>query len=152
MFMIDLGAESFYSTLGISPEATPSEVRMAHNRVTGEIERQRQRARTPEEKRALEERLRELNAIGDCLSKPEGRAKYDAENAHLTFFVIRPVAAPAFGQRDIRLRWVHRVMRDFVLQKGGALDPLTDLERTDFAADFTPNDLLDGLMKGRRTD
>lgn len=52
MFMIDLGAESFYSTLGISPEATPQEVRMAHNRVTGEIERQRQRARTPEEKRA----------------------------------------------------------------------------------------------------
>jgi curved DNA-binding protein CbpA len=151
MFMIDLGVESFYSALGITPEAGPQEIRIAQSKTTGDLQRLQQRARTPEEKRSIEERLQQLNAIGDRLSNPQLRAEYNRENAHLTFFVVRPVAAPAFQEREVRLRWVHRLARDFLLDCGESVDPLTDLERSDFTADFTPNDILDDLLRfGRK--
>lgn len=150
IFMIDLGAQSHYSVLGIAPDAEAKEIRESQNRIIGDLKRQFGMART-EERRAIEERLKNINAIGDELSRPATRQAYDARNAHLTFFVVRKAVAPILEDRELRLRWVHKAVRDFLIQKGETMEPLADLERTDFSADFSPNQMLDAiLLSGRR--
>jgi curved DNA-binding protein CbpA len=147
MFMVDLGALSFYSILGILPHADMREIREGQNRKFRDIERRRLNTSDPEERRTLEDQLREINTIGDTLSSPAKRQQYDRDNAHLTFFVLCRAAAPAFDERDLRLEWMHRAVRDFLARKGERVDPITDLERTDFAADFTDNALLDRMLE-----
>lgn len=150
IFMIDLGAQSHYSVLGIAPDAEAKEIRESQNRIIGDLKRQFGMART-EERRAIEERLKNINAIGDELSRPATRQAYDARNAHLTFFVVRKAVAPILEDRELRLRWVHKAVRDFLIQKGETMEPLANLERTDFSADFSPNQMLDAiLLSGRR--
>lgn len=152
MFMIDLGVESHYSLLGVDPEASPKDIREAKTRIAGDLERQRQRARTPDERRSLEERMVRINAAGDTLAHPQKRGTYDGENTHLTFFVVRKAAAPALEEREVMLRWVHQAIRDFLSSNGEEVDPLSDLERWDFRADFTPNELLERLeSRGRQS-
>jgi len=51
------------------------------------------------------------------------RRQYDKDNAHLTFFVLCRAAAPAFDERDLRLQWMHRAVRDFLARKGEPVDP-----------------------------
>jgi hypothetical protein len=38
-------------------------------------------------------------------------------------------------------------VRDFLHERGEVVAPITDLERTDFTADFTPNELLEHLLR-----
>jgi hypothetical protein len=151
MFMIDLGAQSHYSVLGIGPDAEAKEIRDSQSRIVGDLKRKLGMARGSEEKRVIEERLKNINSIGDELSRPKSRQAYDARNAHLTFFVVRKAVAPILEDRELRLRWVHKAVRDFLIQKGETMEPLADLERTDFSADFSPNQMLDAiLLSGRR--
>ena len=150
MFMIDLGVQSHYSALGIAPDAGAKQIRASASKIAGDFERQRQRARTPEEKRRHEERVLRINKISEVLCNPERREEYDRKNAHLTFFLIRKTAAVALEERGARLRWVHQAVREFLLAKGEQIDPLTDLERSDFTADSTPNHLLETLLKRRQ--
>jgi curved DNA-binding protein CbpA len=149
MFMIDLGAPSHYSVLGLAPDAGNKEIRIAQAKICGEVERQRQRARE-DEKRRLFDRLKNINRIGDELSNPARRKEYDALNAHLTFFLIRKAAAPMLEDRERRLRWVHQAVREFLLRKGEEVAPAGDLERTDFAEDYSPNRMLDDMLLTRR--
>ncbi len=149
MFMIDLGAPSHYSVLGVAPDADVKEIRAAHMKIRGELSRRH--ARNPDERRSLDERLERINAIGGELSDQRRRANYDTQNAHLTFFVVRHAAAAILEERELRLRWVHRAVRDFLLAKGERVAPADDLERSDFTADFSSNPLLDDiLLFGRR--
>jgi curved DNA-binding protein CbpA len=150
MFIIDLSTPSHYSVLELDPDATAKEIRAKVSKLVGDLERQRQRARTPEEKRQFEERQKKLNQISGVLSHPANRAEYNRANAHLTFFTLRRTAAPALEDRAARLRLIHRAIRDFLAARGEIVEPLDDLERSGFSTDFTPNAKLDQLLqKGR---
>jgi hypothetical protein len=147
MFMFDLGAPSLYSVLGVTPEAEGPEIRAMQNRRHAEVARSLARSTDPEEKRRLEDQLRELNAAGDELANPVRRQGYDRDNAHVTFFVTCRAGAPAFNERDLWFEWIHRAVRDFLAVQGEPVDPMTDLERADFTADFTANELLDRALE-----
>jgi curved DNA-binding protein CbpA len=147
MFMVDLGAQSYYSILGLSPQADAKQVRENTQRVYRELEKQRDKARDEDEKRAITEKQANINRIGGKLANPTERAKYDLENVHLTFFTIRPAGALVWSERDPLLRWMHRAVREFLVAKGESIEPMTDLERCDFTADFTANRLLEELLR-----
>jgi len=120
-------------------------------RIAGDLQRQRPNARDAAEKKAIDVRLTQLNNIAQVLSSPQLRARYDAENAQLTFFVPSRSVTPVLDERELRMRWVHQAIRDFLHRKGVSVLPLDDLERSDFSADHTPNALLDELLKSGRS-
>lgn len=144
MFMIDLGVESHYSRLGISPDATAAEVRQARDNLIREL-RERQR-REPARRKELAEREREINNVGNELARPAKRAEYDKEHEHLRFFTVRSAAAPMFADPQDRIDVLHRVIAARLRDAGVRIRPLSDLDRGDFTADLTPNDLLDELI------
>jgi hypothetical protein len=146
MFMIDLGAQSHYSTLGVSPSAGIQEIRDAFNKIGNDLKKRLIAAKTEEEKKKIEERQKQINSIGGTLISPERRAEYDRENAHLRFFDVQTIAAPLFTSKTDRLHVLHRAIRDFLGAKGVALAPLSDLEREDFASDENRVELLDNLL------
>lgn len=146
MFMIDLGAQSYYSMLDVSPAASPKEINSAWDRVGKEL-RHKQAQASEEEKQRLEKRLQELNSIGNTLASLETREEYDRKNAHLKFFVLQVAAAPLFVEKADRLHVLHATLQRFLAVKGVTLPPLSDLDRTDFSEDETPNELLDNLLK-----
>jgi curved DNA-binding protein CbpA len=151
MFMIDLGVSSYYSVLGVPHDADVPSIRRTKANLAGDLERQYQMARSPDEKRRLEQRKQHVNQIGDELSDPERRAAYDRANVHLTYFAVRKAAAPTLEEPDLRLRWMHQAVRRFLARRGEVLEPVSDLEREDFSADFDDNALLERLLRrGRR--
>jgi hypothetical protein len=147
MFMIDLGQPSHYSVLQVSPDAEVAEVRAGLTKVAGILARQLLKARTPEEKKKIQNRQVEINRIGSELSNPRSRTAYDRANVHLTFFSVRKATAPVFEERELLLRWMHQSVRDFLLARQETIEPITDLERTDFSADFSANELLERLLR-----
>jgi curved DNA-binding protein CbpA len=147
MFMIDLGAQSHYSVLGVEPGAPIAEIRASLYKLSGDLERQRLKSGSPEEKRTIEERQQRINKVGDLMTNPAKRTNYDNVNAHLTFFQVRKATTPVWEERDLLLRWLHQTVREFLLSQGEVLRPINDLERTDFTSDFTPNELLERLLE-----
>jgi len=141
MFMIDLGAESYYSLLGVTPNATAAEIRQARDGLVREL-RERQR-REPTKRKELEERQKVVNTAGEELARPANRAQYDQDNAHLRFFTVRNAAAPLFADPADRIDVLHRAISAHLNSAGVGIRPLSDLDRTDFTADQTPNPLLD---------
>jgi curved DNA-binding protein CbpA len=150
MFMIDLGALSHYSVLGVSPDADPGEIRKSQSKIAGDLAREFARVRNPEEKRRIQEKQQNINAIGEVLSRADKRAQYDESNVHLTFFQIRKAVAPVLAERELLMRWMHQSIRRFLLEKGELLEPVSDLEREEFSGDYSPNELLDGLLRGKQ--
>lgn len=146
MFMVDLGAPSYYSILGIQPDASAAEIRAIASKSCGDLERAKHKTANLEEKRRLEDRIVNINRISDELSNVEKRPQYDRRNIHLTFFLVRKAAAPIWQERKLLLRWIHLAVRDFLVTKGETLEPITDLDRSDFTADFTENELLERLL------
>jgi curved DNA-binding protein CbpA len=144
--MIDPEIQSDYSALGVKPDAGPRDVRAAQTRIAGELRRQKQLARNAEEKKALEQREKRVNEIGDKLSNPEKKRAYDAENAHLTFFVPMRACAALLEERTLRITWLHNAMREFLGARGEPVAPLQDQERADFTADYSSNTLLESLL------
>jgi len=147
MFMVDLGMSSYYSVLGVSPDADVAVIRAAAATIYGDLERARLKTISPEEKRNLEGRKVNINSIRDALSNATQRSLYDRGNAHLTFFQVRKAAAPVWLERGLLLRWMHKAVREFLQEKGETIEPLTDLERSDFTADFTANEWLERLLE-----
>ncbi|HEX8070619.1 MAG TPA: hypothetical protein VF546_11755 [Pyrinomonadaceae bacterium] len=147
MFMIDLGAQSYYSALGVSPSATTEEIREVGDRLANELRAQQRAAASEEEKKRLEEREAYINGIVRELKAPAERAKYDREHAHVRFFDVQPAAAPLFTNKSDRLYVLHRVLGEFLAGQGVALAALSDLDRQDFAQDKTAVDLLDSLLR-----
>lgn len=147
MFMIDLGAQSYYSTLGISPNASIAEIRVACDRVGKELAEKRRAAASDEEKEKIDERLKHINsAIGETLKRPEKRREYDRANAHLRFFTAQVAAAPIFVDKVERAHVMHRIVKNFLAARGVKLSPLSDVEREDFSNDESPIELLDSLL------
>ena len=146
MFIIDLGTQSHYALLGISPSASAGEIRAVRDRLVKEYV-EKERIAPPEEKQRLEDRKKEINAAGEVLARPAEREKYDQANAHLRFFTVRVAAAPMFVEKADRIYVLHRAIRNFLEMQEVDYPPLSDMEREDFSADETPNELLDNLLK-----
>jgi curved DNA-binding protein CbpA len=146
MFVLDLGIPSHYSTLGIAPNATVSEIGEARSKLRTSIQQKLIDTQDEDQRKALEEQLKTINAAGEVLSRPEKRKEYDQLNQHLRFYMDRPAAAPIFNSKVERLFLLHRVLREHLAEKGCQLSPLCDLDRDDFSTDETPNRLLDGLL------
>jgi curved DNA-binding protein CbpA len=144
MFMIDLGVDSHYSLLGVSPDATAAQIRQARDSLIREL-RERQR-REPARREELTERQRLINNVGEELARPAKRAQYDKDHEHLRFFTIRSATAPMFTDPQDRIDVLHRVISAHLRRAGVHIRPLSDLDRGDFTADVTPNSLLDELI------
>jgi curved DNA-binding protein CbpA len=140
--MIDLGAESFYTVLGVAPTATAAEIRQARDTLVREL-RERQR-REPTRRAELEARQKVVNTAGEELARPAKRALYDRDNAHLRFFTVRDAAAGIFTDRADRVEVLYTAISDHLRARGVTLRPRSDLDRDDFTADMTPNSVLDG--------
>jgi curved DNA-binding protein CbpA len=149
MFIVELGSQSDYSLLGVSADAPAKDIRDSVRNISGDLLRQHQKARTPEEKVRIEEKLKKINDIEGRLMNAERRARYDSQNVHLTFFTVRRSAAPVWGERWLMLQWMHEAIRSSLEARGESVAPLSDLDRTDFTADFTQNELLDQMLRAR---
>ena len=147
MFMIDLGAQSYYSVLGVNPGASFAAIRAARDQMIKELKERLRTAQTETEKRLLEERQKEINAAGEKLARPDQREAYDRDNAHLKFFTVRMVAAPMFTEKADAFFVLHRTIRDFLASKGVTIPPLSDIEAQGFESDETPVELLDALLR-----
>jgi curved DNA-binding protein CbpA len=146
MFMIDLGAQSYYSALGISPNASVKEIQVVCDRIGKELLEKR-RSASVEEQEKIDERLKYINStVGETLRRPEKRKEYDRANAHLRFFTVQVAATPMFVDKVERLHVMHRIIKDFLADKGVVLSPLSDVEREDFSTDVTDVELLDSLL------
>jgi curved DNA-binding protein CbpA len=144
MFMIDLGVESHYSVLGVSPDATPEQIRRARDRMIKELKDRRKRE--PTRRQEIDQRQTQINSIGGVLASPPKRAQYDKDHEHLRFFTIRSATAPMFTDPQDRIDVLHRVISAHLRESDVGIRPLSDLDRTDFTADVTPNTLLDELI------
>jgi curved DNA-binding protein CbpA len=142
--MIDLGVDSHYAMLGVSPDATAAEIRKARDTLIREL-RERQR-REPTRRAELTERQRLINNVGEELARPAKRAQYDKDHEHLRFFTIRSATAAMFTSPQDRIDVLHRAISAHLRAAGVQIRPLSDLDRVDFTADATPNTLLDELI------
>lgn len=145
MFMIDLGAESYYSMLGVAPDATSKDIRNAAERIVVEIRKQIRS--DPGREKELNARETAVNTARGTLGGPKTREDYDRANAHLRFFTIRPAGAQMFLERDDRIHVLHRAVCEYLASQGVVVTPLSDLDRADFSADESPNRLLDELLR-----
>jgi curved DNA-binding protein CbpA len=147
MFMIDLGTQSYYSVLGVTPSANIAAIRSARDTLVNDLARKMRTAETDAEKLALEVRQKEINAAGETLVRPDKREEYDRAHAHLRFFTVRVASVPMFTDKADGFFVLHRAISEFLAAKGLAVAPLSDLEAQDFLSDETPNDLLENLLR-----
>ena len=150
MYMINLDSESHYTKLGLLPDASIKEIRASKTKIVGDLKHERAQARCAEERKRLDALITDLNTISDTLTNPTRKADYDAANAQLTFFIVLRATAPILEERDLRMRWVHNALRNFLLTKGETVSPLDDLERIDFSGDYSRNSLLEQIMDSGR--
>jgi curved DNA-binding protein CbpA len=145
MFMINLGAESYYSILGVAPDATSEEIQTAAEKIVVDLKK---RLRSdPSSKEELMARETKVNSARGTLAGRKKREEYDRANAHLRFFTIRRAAAGMFLERADRIHVLHRAVREHLASRGVSVMPMTDLDRQDFSMDESPNSLLDELLK-----
>jgi curved DNA-binding protein CbpA len=143
MFMVQLDDDSYYSRLGVEPNASADDIRDARAKAVSAL-RRRQR-REPANREELIEREKQLNSYEGVLASPRLREQYDRENAHLRFFAVRQAAAAMFLDPADRLDALHRAIVDHLRRAGVTVAPLSDLDRSEFPHDLTPYPLLDGL-------
>jgi hypothetical protein len=142
MFMVELDADSYYSLLGVDPNAPPAVIRQARDEL---IRTLRHRAsREPTNRDELMARQMNVNSAGRTLTAPAERERYDKEHAHLRLFTVRSAAAPMFTDSEDRLDAIYRAVSAHLRRFGTPLPPLSDLDRTDFSDDLTPTPWLDG--------
>lgn len=143
--MVDVGADSHYTVLGVAPDATAAEIRKAHSRIGTELNlRQR---KEPGNRAEVVERRKYVNGIAAELTSPAKRAEYDRLHADLRFFAVRTAAAPLFADAGQRVEVLRRAIAAHLAAAGVPAQPACDLDRVDFRADHTPNALLDQLLR-----
>lgn len=141
MFMVDLTVDSYYSLLGVKPDALPAEVRDARDRKVEDL-RLRQLREPGNRDTYLAEQAR-INQAAEELARPARREQYDRANPHLRFFTVRAAVAPMFVSVPDRVVALRAAIRDHLDAAGAPLPPASDLDRQDFTADFTRHPLLD---------
>jgi len=147
MFMIDLSATSYYSVLGISPDATAKEIAAGRGAKLAVLKTKRKTVTDNAEKYQLEEEQILINKAGETLARSDRREKYDMENAHLRFYSERSAAIPLFSNKIDRIAVLNRVLREHLISIGENISSLNDFDRTEFSADETSNELLNSLLK-----
>jgi hypothetical protein len=147
MFMVDLGGDNHYTFFGLSPDASASEIRSARDELYNKLETRKHEVQDPAERTRIEEQQKEVGKKGDELARPESRTEYDRKHAHLRFLIVQSAAAPLFRSRVDRVYIIDRAVRGSLAAKGAPIEPLCDLERTDFQEDFTPVAALDRLLE-----
>ncbi|MBA2696357.1 MAG: DnaJ domain-containing protein [Actinobacteria bacterium] len=150
MFMIDLGTPSHYALLGVAPTATAAEIRKARDDMVLWLRKEARREQTPERKAELAEREQAVNAAAEVLARPARREEYDQEHPDLQLFTVRSAAAPLFTDPAQRISVLYQALIEHLAGLGARTRPLSDLYRTDFTTDETPNQLLDDLIAQRR--
>jgi hypothetical protein len=125
-----------YADLGIRPDATADEVRVATAR----------RVRAAKEAGATQDRLADLNAA--ALTNLDQRAAHDVEHPPCSLLRLRPTWSPIFSDPDIAFDRLRAALEAFLLtpDPGRPAIPfprVTDLDRTDFWSDFRYTPLLD---------
>jgi hypothetical protein len=127
-----LPATTDYARLGLSPEATAAEIRAASSRLDQRLRRQG----------ASEAELAAAHAIR--LESAEDRAAHDVAHPPLVLLKLRPTWHPVLTSAAIRLFVLRRELEAFLHVRGEPVYRPSDLTRTDFTADHTPDPLLDG--------
>ena len=150
MFMIDIGTPSHYALLGVSPTATAAQIRKARDDKVLALRTEARRASSPERKAELTEREQAINAAAEVLVRPAQREEYDREHPDLRLFTRRSAAAPLFTDPAQRVGVLYRALVEHLERAGARTRPPSDLHRTNFDTDLTPNPLLDELIAQRR--
>lgn len=146
MFMIDLSTPSHYALLGVAPTASAAEIRKARDDKILALRQQKRQEPDPDRKAELGEREQEINAAAEILARPVRREEYDKEHPDLRLFTVRSAAAPLFADPAHRAALLYQAVTGDLAARGVRVRPPSDLYRTDFSADRTPNHLLDDLI------
>jgi hypothetical protein len=124
-----------YEDLGLRPDATPGEIRVATARKVRALKRSG----------ATEDELAELNA--SALTSVDRRAVHDEDHPPCAILRLEPVWSPLFDDSAAAVARVRRDLEAFLPTpdgaEGTAFPGATDLGRADFTEDFRPNPLLD---------
>src|SRR5262245_30374616 len=72
-----MSKKSYYDILGVAKNASPKEIEKAYERLSFEHHPDAQADKTETEKKAAEERLKEINEAHDVLKDSEKRQNYD---------------------------------------------------------------------------
>jgi hypothetical protein len=119
-----------YTELGLRPDATAEEVRVATAR----------RARSLKRAGASQEERAKLNA--SSLSHTDHRAAHDEEHPPCAILRLEPTWSPLFDDPQAALAWARHDLEIF-LRIADDDGHVTDLRRTDFTDDFRHHPLLD---------
>jgi hypothetical protein len=125
-------ATTDYERLGLGPEATADEIRAASSRLDQRLRR----------RGASEAELADAHAIR--LESTEDRMAHDVAHPPLVLLKLRPTWHPVLDDATIQLYVLRRELEAFLQERGEPVYRPSDLTRTDFTADHTPDPLLDG--------
>jgi hypothetical protein len=121
-----------YTRLGLGPESSVDEIRAASSRLDQRLRRQG----------ADEAELAAAHAIR--LESADDRAAYDAAHPPLALLKLRPTWHPVLDDAAVQHHVLRRELELFLQERGEPVYRPSDLTRTDFTADHTPDPLLDG--------
>jgi hypothetical protein len=122
---------SHYTRLGVGPEATAEEIRAASARIEHRLK----------SSGADAQELTEAHAVD--LESSTARAAHDDARPPLALMRLLPAWPPLFEDRATALFVLRRELETFLADQGEPVHHPSDLTRTDFTADFTPDPLLD---------
>jgi hypothetical protein len=121
-----------YARLGLGPEATADEIRAASSRLDQRLRR----------RGASEAELAVAHAIR--LESADDRAAHDVAHPPLALLKLRPTGHPVLDRASVQFYVLRRELETFLQERGEPVYWPSDLTRTDFTADHTPDPLLDG--------
>jgi hypothetical protein len=148
MFIVDVSAPSHYTLLGVASTATAAEIRVARDARI--LELRKAERQEPHRRAEFAEQQREINAAAEVLLRAAQRLEYDEEHPDLRLFTVRTAAAALFTEPADRTGVLYRALAAHLAARGSPAEPPSDLHRTDFSIDATPNHLLDELIAKRR--
>jgi hypothetical protein len=130
-----------YTELGIRPDATADEVRVATAR----------QVRALKAANASQDDLADLNAR--ALTNRDHRAAHDDEHPPCSLLRLQPTWSPLFDDPEAALGRLRADLEAFLLTPDDGTPPIpfpraTDLGRTDFSDEFRHHSLLDGKGTG----
>jgi hypothetical protein len=130
-YLMSIPSATRYTRLGVGPEATAEEVRAATARHVRKL-----RAGG-----ASEAEIAEVNGLG--LTSSEPRAAYDAEQPPLELLRFEPCSTSLFADQGHALVVLRRELEKLLLSSGASVYFPTDVNRSDFSADFVYTPGLD---------